>query len=403
MEGILYEGDPAAVADYQDLSTFISSHDMSLENNYEYAKTKMDMENYAEYFAAEIYLNNVDWPGSNIRFWRKNTEYNSEYGHDGKWRWGLQDLDLSMGSDQVDGDYTFNALAKATMAGGTDWPNPDWSTAVFRNLLENQHFRNLFLNTMADHMNSSLKPERVSEMIDLFEKDIEPEMPAHIERWNRPTNMNEWHSKLGILKTYAAQRPKYQSEHIMNYFGISDTVHITLNVSNTSQGKIRINTMDVDRFLPGVSQDIYPWQGTYYQDIPVTLSAIAYPGYKFVRWEGSVNSDNQVITLPNNGDAQVTAIFEKEIPFEPNSGNVNLYPNPANSILNLEFTDENNGDIYIYVFDRFGKEYYSAGINKLSQTATAQIDVSGFSSGLYILRVKSSTGKFYKKRFSVDN
>jgi hypothetical protein len=403
-EGILYEGDISAIQDYQDLVAYISANDMTQSVNYEYVKTKMDVENYAEFYIAEIYLNNRDWPGSNIRFWRKNIQYNpnSDYGHDGRWRWGLQDVDQIMGSDQPNGDYTYNVLQEVTAAGGTAQPNPDWSTVVFRNLLKNQEFRNLFINLMADHMNSSVKPSRVISVIDQFKSLIEAEMPAHIARWNAPADMNSWYAELNVLKNFAAMRPMYQFQHNFQYFGLSDTVHVTLNVSDPSHGKIRINKIEVDEYLPGVNQNIYPWQGTYYKDVPVTLYAMAYPGYKFARWEGAINSTDQVITLGNTADEQVTAVFESDSPFIPNQGNVNLYPNPAVGSMSVEFTDDNNGDIYIYVFDRLGKELYGSGIHKSVKTATAQIDVSNFNKGLHILHIKSSTGKLYKKKFMVE-
>ena len=403
-EGVLYEGDIAGAADYQDLVAYISGSDMTQPANYDYVKTKMDVVNYAEFYMTEIYLNNTDWPGSNIRYWKKNTPYNpnSDYGHDGRWRWALQDVDLIMSSNQPDGDFKFNALNKATAAGGSAWPNPDWSTVIFRNLLKNQEFRNLFINLMADHMNSSLKSKRVIEVIDQFKSLIESEMPAHIARWNAPADMSSWYAELDVLKTFAAMRPAYQFQHNFQYFGLSDTVHVTLNVSDPSQGKIRINTIEVDEYLPGVNQNIYPWMGTYYKDVPVKLYAMAYPGYKFVRWEGDINSTDQVITLGNAADGQVTAVFETDSPFTPNSGNVNLYPNPATGSVNIDFTDDNNGDIYIFVFDRLGKEIYDGAINKSTQKITTQIDVSNFHKGLYILHVKSSIGKLYKKKFTVE-
>jgi hypothetical protein len=403
-EGIIYKGDTVACTDYGNMVSYINTHDMSQSSNYEFIKTQMDVENYAEFYAAEIYLNNVDWPGSNIRYWRKNVPYNpnAEYGHDGRWRWTLQDLDLVMGSDQPNGDYTYNALQKATAAGGTSWPNPDWSTIVFRNLLNNTEFKNYFINMMADNLNSSVKPNRVVAMVDQFKATIESEMPAQIARWNSPSDLNFWNDQLDILKNFGIMRPRYQNQHIMQHFSITDTVHITLNVSDAAHGKIRINSLDVDQFLPGVNQNVYPWQGTYFKDIPVILHAVAYKGYKFIRWEGAVNSSDQVITLTNNSDQQVTAIFEVDSPFIPNSGNVSLYPNPTNSILNIDFTDDNNGEIYIFVYDRLGKELYHNGINKFSKMVTGYIDVSDFPKGIYILHVRSSTGKLYKKKFMVD-
>jgi hypothetical protein len=127
-----------------------------------------------------------------------------------------------------------------------------------------------------------------------------------------------------------------------------------------------------------------------------------YPGYKFVRWEGAVSSTDQVISLGNSADEQVTAVFETDSPFLPDESNVNLYPNPAVGTLNIDFTDDNNGDIYIFVFDRLGKEIYGGSLNKSVKTVSAKVDVSGFHKGLYILHVKSSTGKVYKKKFSVE-
>jgi hypothetical protein len=403
-EGVLYQGDPSGANDYVDLVAYISSNDLSQSANYEYVKTKMDVENYAEFYIAELYLNNTDWPGSNIRYWKKNVPYNpnSEYGHDGRWRWVLQDLDLTMSSDQPDGDFTFNALKKVTTAGGPAWPNPDWSTVILISLLKNQDFRNLFINLMADHMNSSLKPKRMMDAVDQFRSLIEAEMPAHIARWNAPADMGSWYAELDILKNFAAKRPGFQYQHNLQYFGLSDTVHVTLNVSDALQGKIRINYIEVDEYLPGVNQNVYPWMGTYYKNVPVKLYAMAYPGYKFVKWEGDINSTDQVVTLDNSADAQVTAVFEADSPFIPNSGNVNLYPNPAKGSVNIDFTDDNNGDIYIFVFDQLGREIYYGAVNKLSKTITAQIDVSNFHKGLHILHVKSSTGKLYKKKFSVE-
>jgi hypothetical protein len=403
-EGILYKGDTAAIKDYQNLVSYISGNDMTQSSHYEYVKTQMDVENYAEFYVAEIYLNNRDWPGSNIRWWRMNTPYNpnSDYGHDGRWRWGLQDLDQIMGSNQPNGDYTYNTLKEATIAGGTLQPNPDWSTTVFRNLIKNPDFRNLFINLMADHMNSTLKPKRVIEMIDQFKSLIEPEMHAHIARWSAPSDMNSWYDQLDTLKTFASMRPKFQFQHNLQYFGLSDTVHVTLNVSDPSHGKIRIHTIEIDEYLPGVNQNVYPWIGTYYKDVSVTLYAMPYPGYKFVRWEGAVSSTDQVISLGNSADEQVTAVFETDSPFLPDESNVNLYPNPAVGTLNIDFTDDNNGDIYIFVFDRLGKEIYGGSLNKSVKTVSAKVDVSGFHKGLYILHVKSSTGKVYKKKFSVE-
>lgn len=71
----------------------------------------------------------------------------------------------------------------ATSSTGTGWPNPPWSTVLFRRLLTNAEFRNQFIQIYAYQMNTTFEPERVIRMIDYFEANIADEMLRHIERW----------------------------------------------------------------------------------------------------------------------------------------------------------------------------------------------------------------------------
>ena len=75
--------------DYIALHSFIESNSMTISENYEYVKTKMDVSNFIRYFVAQIYFDNRDWPGSNIKYWRKSGT--------GKWRWILYDTDFGYG------------------------------------------------------------------------------------------------------------------------------------------------------------------------------------------------------------------------------------------------------------------------------------------------------------------
>ena len=73
-------------------------------------------------------------------FWRKRTAGfvpNALYGHDGRWRWAIHDMDSTLD------DSDHNSLADATATNGTS-PNPPWSTLILRKLLENNTFKNDF-------------------------------------------------------------------------------------------------------------------------------------------------------------------------------------------------------------------------------------------------------------------
>ena len=403
-EGAFYDGDTSGVYDYQDLLSFIQSNDMSNSSNYEKVKERMDVESHADFYAAEIYCNNVDWPGSNIRFWRTMVQNpHGQYGHDGKWRWGLQDMDLIFGCNIgiPDCGYTHNTLLECTSSGGTTWPYYDWANILFRNILKNKDYQNLFINIMCDHINSSVKPSRVLNLIDQLQHNIQAEMPSHIQRWVSPATMADWYNEVNVLRTFAINRPQNQIAHLKAMFGLTDTVNIRLNVSDISEGFIKINTIRVDQYLPGVNDNVYPWSGMYFKNVPINLEAIPHPGYRFVRWEGTVASSNQNLTVPNSDNGQYIAVFEKDYIFNPTDNNVQLFPNPNNGNFSLQLDDENNGDIYIRVYDHFGRKVYGGSFTKTNKIATQQIQIEHPKEGVFILQIQSGSN-VYKKRFSVE-
>jgi len=129
-DGQLIHGDNM---DYQLMIQFVEENDLSIDANFEVVSDQVNLQNFASYFAAEIYYNNTDWPGNNIKFWRAKN---------GKWRWILFDTDFGFGTWNPF-DYSNNTINFAIEDNGPAWPNPPWSTLLFRKLLENTSFRNL--------------------------------------------------------------------------------------------------------------------------------------------------------------------------------------------------------------------------------------------------------------------
>ncbi|GAB6189401.1 hypothetical protein JCM30566_11400 [Marinitoga arctica] len=67
---VLAEGSEEALKDFKDLRNFIISNDMS-KKNYEYVKSKLDIQNYINFHIAEMFFDNRDWPANNMKFWKK--------------------------------------------------------------------------------------------------------------------------------------------------------------------------------------------------------------------------------------------------------------------------------------------------------------------------------------------
>jgi hypothetical protein len=85
--------------------------------------------------------------------------------------------------------------------------------------------------------------------------------------------------------------------HIRSKFGIASNINATLDVSNPP----RLHQNEQHRCQSRYRWDhveTYPWTGIYFSNIPVTMKAIANPGFVFSHWTGASTSTNPEITLP---------------------------------------------------------------------------------------------------------
>ncbi len=304
--GQVQEGNPNH---YMAMLNFMENNDLSVESNYDYIKTQLDPENFTDYLITNIYARNTDWPYNNIEFWRKQTnayEPNAPYGQDGRWRWILKDTDFGFGNAGGPEGYLHNTLAHASSTG--DLSIPEWSTFVFRKLLENTTFRNNFINRFADIINTVYLPERLQAIIADMKDGIASEIPQHGERW-QSINATGWEESIGTMIQFAQQRPQFQRDHIREKFNIAENIPFTLNVNMPYVGYIKINTIALNDTTPGVSEMPYPWSGIYFKDIPVKLKAIAQEGYTFSHWSGDVNSTEPEITVSASQAMSITANF----------------------------------------------------------------------------------------------
>jgi hypothetical protein len=270
---------------------FVSKNLMSYPNNYRYVASKIDVNSFIDYFATQIYYANHDWPGNNIRYW-KTTDPKS------KWRWIMYDTDFGFAG--INGSYTSNSLEAATTDKGSGWPNPPWSTLLLRKLLVNDEFRDQFVNRFADLMNSTFLPDRVNKAIDEKSGAIQNEIGNHLKLWSTG-NKTSWLSRVQVLRNFAIKRPSNMFTHIQQKFGYQDPVQLAVETDYFA-GSVQLNSLNLTEF---------PWQGTYFPDVPVKLTAKPNPGYRFVKWEGvTTNSNLQTISINPKAGMKVTAIFE---------------------------------------------------------------------------------------------
>lgn len=301
----LKEGD---LNNYNNLINFVENNSLANEDNYTYISTQLDPENFADYYITETFIDNRDWPHNNVELFRKKTEAyepGATYGQDGRWRWILKDTDLSLSSGE---GYINNTLLLITQENGEP-NNAPWATVLFRKMLENEGFKNYFINRFADLLNTSFLPSRLEAIFNDLKQHIAADMPGHISRWSTIYSMQNWDANCESVLNFTNARPTYQRQHIREKFNITDNRDITLNVSDDTQGYIAINTIAINGQTQGVEEHPYPWTGIYFNNVPVTLNAVALPGYVFSHWSGDSNSTRAEITLTPVSDIFLTAHF----------------------------------------------------------------------------------------------
>lgn len=305
---IIQEGDNLH---YVNMLNYIQNNNFQDASAYEYIRTQMDTENFTDFFIANIYARNTDWPHNNIEFWRKKMaqyEPNAPYGQDGRWRWVLKDTDFGFGLMGGNESYTHDTLAFASSTGGDELYNPEWSTLIFRKLLENNTFKTDFINRFADMMNTTFKYERVSGILEEMKQGIQSEIAEHGSRWQSFT-LAQWNANVQVIDNFAEKRAEFQRNHIRQKFGIEQNVDVALDVSDENAGYIKINTIEILETTPGINPSPYPWQGIYFKGIPIKLTAFPKSGFVFSHWSGSVNSTESEISVVPDGNIQVTAHF----------------------------------------------------------------------------------------------
>lgn len=286
----------------------------------------IDLTSMVDYFAASIFLARTDWPGNNQAFWRyKGKPEPSKPASDGRWRWLLYDADHSLK------DASHSTLSLIVEAQPNDKASSSSSTDVIRSLLNLAEVRRHFIVRFSDLLNTTFAPERTAAIIRQLEQGIEKEMPRHIERWHTPISMNHWRASIDNMVTFVMQRPAIQRQHLQEVFSLEDSYQLTVNVSGRATGTVKVNTLHLgltddelekpvaasDRSILMESVLSFPWEGQYFQKLPLRLEAVPRPGYRFHHWQlnGTEKTDQNllrapVLSLAPEGDLNVMAVFE---------------------------------------------------------------------------------------------
>lgn len=373
---------------YNEMITFFENNSLADNAAYKQATTYLDPVNFTDYYATYIYVANDDWPGNNYLFWRHKVPYDPEGEEgtkDGRFRWLLKDLDRGFFLNQrYENGYEGNTL---------EWATQEMeATLLIRRLLENNTYKNYFINRFADLLNTTFKEERVFSIIDAYKSIYSPEIEENGRRWtNFTAPPQSWNSDTDRMKDFALKRPEFQREHLKEKFNLGEPVDIALNVSNDEHGYIHLNTIDIHPDTDGIQENPYPWVGVYFEGTPITLKAIPKEGFTFSHWSGAVNSVDPEITVSVADGHYIKANFipSSMVVDHQEMLKLKIYPNPTPGKIYLQsLTDWQDFMIY----DIQGRMIQSGTVTN------DMINLSALAAGVYLIQLESGEGDKVQKR-----
>ncbi len=260
---------------FMEFMDFITGNDVNNPANYQHIKEMIDVDNLIDYMITEIYYANTDWPGANQKYWRSKEE-------NGRWRWILTDVEFGFG---MEAGYDHNTLEFALAEDGTTWANPPAATYMLRRMLENDSFRDEFIQRFAARLNLSFEPSTVIHRIDSFRNNVVAEMPLQIERWKDEAwisgwgqpyhvieSMDLWEAEIEEMREFALKRPSHARQHIIEKFTLDGLSEVT---TGSDGGYILANSV---RMPEGNNS------GYYFTGVPLRLEAVPEPGMQFLHW-----------------------------------------------------------------------------------------------------------------------
>lgn len=211
---IVVSGEEEDMALYTQVLDYAQEHDLSEAKHYEQICQWIDVQSYIDYMAFQIYIANCDSIYNNVARWRTRNIVDDQYG-DGRWRWILYDTDASVGMIPE----RTNADVDSFSAG--NWGTPPMEDLLFKSLIKNEEFKELFVRSFVDMAEHNFDSERVLKEIENMEQVYLPATVVSHNRWYHERFSEKYylaHSQL--IKDFYSERYEYIYDHMVTNLGL---------------------------------------------------------------------------------------------------------------------------------------------------------------------------------------
>ena len=236
------------------------SENINSDGVYDEVKTLLDIDEFANYMAAELYLGNDDWPNNNVK------AYRSQNG--GRYRFVCYDL-----------DYAFNDWGH-TLASSINDYNYVNMIRLFRNLLKHDEFRKKFIDTFCIMAGSVFEKDRATAIVDELANAMRP--------------MSQYDGK---LPDNSANKIKNRLANRLDDMTSQLQAYEPMKLSGVRKHSVQFDA-DVEGaeiFINGINVPYASFNGKLFS--PIRLEAKAPAGYTFYGWRNSSTSFSQLFDM----------------------------------------------------------------------------------------------------------
>ena len=251
---------------YNKFKDFYNEHGHTMAEYEEW----MDCVEFANLMIMNLFYVNLDFPGNNIVMWRPIAD-------GGRWRWIAKDTDFGLGLYDRPYNYkTLDWIYNNSYDWNNSWANQADHTRLFRRLMEDPDFSNMFFDRCCVYMGDFLNfdriwPETWSPMYDRIRNDY----PTHRNLLN-PWWPN-YNDDLNKAKTWLQKRPDFFYDHLASYYklGKATKLEINTNLSDTELADIEVE-------MNGVKLSKGVFKGKFHQGREVRLKGKNVAGWSVV-------------------------------------------------------------------------------------------------------------------------
>ena len=291
-----------SATDYKAMIEWLQSNELTNDANYQKIADQIDVDNYMNYMQAEMFVNNGDWPHNNMKKWRIASQKS-------KWKWFLYDVDFGFGAGY--NTQNSNVFSYVTNANGTNGMGMGMMpgmggqqqtsgsisehTILMIRLLQNEGFKNAFINRFCVLLSMNFSADRLVKRIDELQSQVQAEVARDAEFWNY--DAASMSSNLEKIKSFAQTRQQTIMSEMQQYFSLGETASVTLSAQGS--GKIAVHNLPLDQSSMTVN---------FYSGVPVTVTAVPNTGAVFSGWSDGVADITRTI---NPGEiTTLTATFK---------------------------------------------------------------------------------------------